>query len=266
MMDINELRGRVTKFCHSQIRQQQLPNWWREPLLATANADERFDILPQIAATNHLLPSELLDSCRTVMVFFIPFTEELSNGNIDGKFPSDDWGLALSRTNDLLQCISEFIRDLFEQFGYKSELTPVTYNFDPDSLMARWSHKHLAHLTGLGRFGVNAQLITPAGCAGRLGSLVTEADFGNHPLVEEKELCLHKAGDDCLKCMQTCPVKAVTLKGIDRNRCNQRLQINRKRFASKPDMRDDIEVCAKCVSGMPCGLQAPIHNDRSIDR
>lgn len=256
-MNIHELRTCVVDDCRNQVRQRQLPDWWRDPLLVTADADERFNVLPKVAATNHMLPSELLASCQTVVVFFIPFSDTLSNGNIDGKFPSDGWGISLSLTNDLIQHASEFIKDLLDQHGFKSKLTPATYNFDPDSLTARWSHKHLGHLCGLGRFGVNAQLITPAGCAGRLGSLVTEAPLGNHPLVEDKELCLHKAGQDCLKCMHTCPVKAITLDGIDRHRCNQRLQINLKRFAAMPDMRDDMEVCAKCVSGMPCDLQAP---------
>ncbi|MGW8193971.1 MAG: epoxyqueuosine reductase [Desulforhopalus sp.] len=256
-VDITNLRLCVTEFCRGQIRQQQLPNWWRDPVLATADADERFAILPQIAAPNHLLPSELLISCRTVVVFFIPFTEELSDSNIDGKFPSDDWGRSLAITNALLQDISVFMRTLFAHSGYQSELTPATYNYDPDSFTARWSHKHLGYLTGLGRFGINAQLITPAGCAGRLGSLVTEAPLGNNPLVEKEELCLHKNGDECLLCIQSCPVQAVTLKGIDRHACNQRLQINRKRFSAKTSMRDDVEVCAKCVSGMPCSLRAP---------
>jgi epoxyqueuosine reductase QueG len=256
-MNIHELRTGVADYCREQIRQRQLPDWWRDPLLATAEADDRFDVLSQIAASNHMRPAELMNACRTVVVFFIPFSATLSNGNIEGKFPSDGWGLSLSLTNDLIERISEFIRHRLEQDGYQSELTPATYNFDPDSLSARWSHKHLAHLCGLGRFGTNAQLITPAGCAGRLGSLVTEAPLGNHPLVEAKALCLHKVGQDCLKCLQTWPVQAITLHGIDRHRCNQRLQINRKRFAAKPDMREDIEVCAKCVSGMPCDLQAP---------
>ncbi len=257
-MDIHQLRHSIVEFCRRQIRQSNLPDWWRSPLLVSANADQRFNVLPKIAAGNHMLPDDLLPSCRTVVVFFIPFSDNLSNGNIDGKFPSDQWGLSLSLTNDLIQLTSEFISHRLEQCGYKSALTPATYNFDPVSLTARWSHKHLAHFSGLGRFGVNAQLITPAGCAGRLGSLVTEAPLGDHPLVEDKALCLHKAGQDCLKCLHRCPVKAIGLNGIDRRRCNQRLQINRKRFAAKPNMRDDIEVCAKCVSGMPCDLQAPL--------
>jgi epoxyqueuosine reductase QueG len=86
----------------------------------------------------------------------------------------------------------------------------------------------VGHLSGLGRFGVNAQLITPEGCAGRLGSLVTEADFGDHPLMGDTEPCLYKRGEDCLKCMEVCPVKAVTLEGIDRTRCYKRLKAAQK--------------------------------------
>ena len=108
-MNIHELRTCVVDYCRNQIRQGQLPDWWRDPLLVTADADERFNVLPKVAATNHMLPSELLASCRTVVVFFIPFSKTLANGNIDGKFPSDGWGLSLSLTNDLIQHTSEFI-------------------------------------------------------------------------------------------------------------------------------------------------------------
>ncbi len=263
-MEINTLRELVTGFCQKRIKQKQLPRWWRDPILVTAKADERFSILPKIAASNHYLPKDLLGSCRTVVVFFIPFTPELANGNIEGKFPSNEWGQSLSFTNNLIQDISEFIQDYFAGYGYRSELTPATYNFDPESLTARWSHKHLAHISGLGRFGMNAQMITPLGSAGRLGSLVTQAKMGNNPLVTVNELCLNKAGHDCLKCMHNCPVQAVTLKGIDRHRCNRRLQANRKKFAAKPNMSDDIEVCAKCVSGMPCSLKSPLQCEALI--
>lgn len=258
-MDIQNIRTRIVEFCRSQIKAKGLPDWWRDPILATAGADERFDILPDVAANNHMLPRDLLPSCKTVVVFFIPFTPEITNGNIEGKFASEAWGRSLSLTNDLILDISEFLRDLFLKSGYHSGLTPATYNFDPDSLTARWSHKHLAHITGLGRFGINAQMITPSGCSGRLGSLVTEADLGDHPMVTVDHLCLHKAGRNCLKCIQTCPVKAVSINGIDRHRCNQRLQVNLKRFAARTDMRDDVEVCAKCVAGMPCSLTSPLN-------
>lgn len=257
-MNAEELKKSVIEFCHKQIQIKQLLAWWRDPILVTAKADERFDILPDIAADNHMVPRELLPSCKTVIVFFIPFTAELTTGNIEGKFASEAWGRSLSETNDLIQDISEYIKASLLEKGYLSELTPATYNFDPESLTARWSHKHLAHVAGLGRFGINAQMITPAGCSGRLGSLVTEADLGNNPLVTVEHLCLHKAGQNCAECIKNCPVQGVSFEGIDRLRCNKRLQVNLKRFAAMPGMRDDVEVCAKCVAGMPCSLTSPV--------
>ena len=257
-MDTHTLRNRVTIFFRRSIEQKRLPNWWRDPLLATAEADDRFDILPQIAAKNHLLPRDLLSTCRSVVVFFLPFHPDVSEDNIRGAFAGDAWGTALTPTNKLIESIGAFIRGTLSEEGYASELTPATYHFNAKAFTARWSHKHLAHIAGLGRFGVNAQLITPSGCAGRLGSLVTNAPLGNHPLVGKEELCLHKAGYECLRCVQACPVRAIEPDGILRPRCNQRLQVNRKRFAARPDMAKDMEVCAKCVSGMPCSLRAPI--------
>ena len=89
-MDIETLRISVVDFCRNQIEKKQLPSWWRDPILAAAPADKRFDILPEIAADNHMLPRDLLPSCNTVIVFFIPFTPEITNGNIEGKFASDE--------------------------------------------------------------------------------------------------------------------------------------------------------------------------------
>ena len=44
----------------------------------------------------------------------------------------------------------ELAKKLLAEAGYRSELTPTTHNFDEEKLMARWSHKHLGHLAGLG--------------------------------------------------------------------------------------------------------------------
>lgn len=234
-------------------------NWWRKPLLATAEADDRFLILPDIASDEHLLPWELLPSAKTVLVFFIPFVRELIDENDSGKFPCRNWGLAYEATNDLINDLAARIKDYLAKLGYKSTLTPATHNFDEIKLTAKWSHKHLAHITGLGRFGVNAQLITPSGCAGRLGSLVTEADLGNNPVVESNsnissELCLYKAGKKCLECLKRCPVGALNEKGIDRKRCFTRLKVNVNHTSALYGLRKSTHVCGKCVVNLPCSV------------
>ena len=235
-------------------------NWWRQPLLVTARADDRFQILPKIASDEHMLPWELLPPVKTVIVFFIPFIRKLLDENSPGKFPCRNWGLAYEGTNDLIGVIAESIKDYLAERGYTSALTPATHNFDAIKLVARWSHKHLAYISGLGRFGVNAQLITPSGCAGRLGSLVTDADLGDSSLVESRELCLHKAGEECLKCLKQCPVGALNQKGIDRQRCYTRLKLNLKQTKALAGLKETTHVCGKCVTNLPCSFH-PMERD-----
>lgn len=252
---VSHLREFIRDFVDAAPDAGGTPRWWRSPLLVTAGADARFDALPRIAAPDHLLPADLLGTARSVIVYFLPFTRELVMENSHGKFPVRNWGLAYNDTNELIGRINREIASLLERHGFQSAVTPPTANFDKVSLMSRWSHKHLGHLSGLGRFGINAQLITPEGCAGRLGSLVTEAGLGDHPLMGDTEPCRYKRGKDCLKCVEVCPVKAVTVDGIDRARCYQRIKAAQK-AEHLADLPEYTETCGKCQALLPCSFSA----------
>jgi epoxyqueuosine reductase len=223
-------------------------DWWQKPLLATAVVDARFDVLPQVAAEDHLLPADLLPGARAVVVFFVPFKESLLAANTGGDRPVRDWAQAYTDTNGMLGELSQILAAALEDRGYESAVMPATKNFDPSKLMARWSHKHLAHLAGLGRFGHNRQIITPVGCAGRLNSFVTEAPLPDRPLTDQDEHCLYKSGQECLKCVARCPVQALTEDEFFRKRCWARLLQNAKEW---PDL-DKAHVCGKCVADLPC--------------
>lgn len=251
-MRAEDLRRIVEAFVSSYPARAKVGNWWRKPLLATAQVDDRFHILPKIASDEHLLPGDLLPSAKTLIVFFVPFVKALIDENSPGKFPCRNWGVAYEATNALIGLVAEEIREQLAVHSYNSALTPATHNFDEVKLISRWSHKHLAYLSGLGRFGVNAQLITPSGCAGRLGSLVTEAELGNNSLVQSQELCLHKANKECLKCLKRCPVGAVREEGIDRQRCWTRLRLNLKKTEALAGLQETTHVCGKCVVDLPC--------------
>jgi len=233
-------------------------NIWRTPLSVTAKADNRFDILPEIAAPDHVLPKDLLGSAKSVIVFFVPFTKELAKKNHKGKIPCRNWGLAYESTNMLINNLCQEINIFLKNAGYRSVLIPSTHNFDVKTLMARWSHKHLGFIAGLGRFGVNAQFITPSGCAGRLGSLVTEAELGDSPLVSEKELCLYKNGHKCLVCVKRCPVGAVSVEtGINRQKCWAQLNSNISNTEELSGLEQTTQVCGKCQVSLPCSLKIP---------
>lgn len=252
-VNITELRQEMERYVSEYPEKNKVRSWWRAPLLTTARADKRFEILPQIATANHLLPKDLMPSVRTVIVFFIPFKAWLSKENHPGKYPCPNWGIAYEDTNQLIENVCENLYCFLKGKGYDAVLTPVT---DEQMFLARWSHKHLGYVTGLGRFGVNAQLITTSGCAGRMGSLVTNADIGDHALVTKEELCLYKVKGECLQCVARCPVKAVKVEGIDRQLCNKRLKFNRDHRISL-NLGERSHGCAKCQVNLPCSLQAP---------
>jgi epoxyqueuosine reductase QueG len=162
------------------------------------------------------------------------------------------------QTNDLIHRLSRSLADLLERRGFRCAPTPATHNFDETKLMARWSHKHLGHLANLGRFGTHHMLITPAGCAGRLGSLVTEAELGDHPLIETREACLLKAGKACGLCIEACPVAALNINGFERRSCWERLKDNRARLDALADLPESTHVCGKCAAMMPCSFGNPV--------
>jgi epoxyqueuosine reductase QueG len=232
--------------------------WWRTPFMVTARADERFEILPKVVFEEHWQPRDLLPTAESVIVFFIPFNEELVKENKKGDRPCRNWGVAYVQTNDLIGRVSQALEEFLRRHGFKSGLTPATHNFDEVKLMARWSHKHLGYLAGLGRFGTHRMLITPAGCTGRLGSLVTEAELEDAPLIETQEACLLKAGHKCGKCIEVCPVSALSEKDFDRQGCWKRLKENRSTLEGFFDLPESTHVCGKCAALMPCSFKNPV--------
>ncbi|MEJ2154312.1 MAG: hypothetical protein P8X96_03180 [Desulfobacteraceae bacterium] len=231
---------------------------WRAPVMASARADERFRRIREITVPDHALPQDLLAEAKSVFVWFVPFKRHIQMDNTRGRRPALSWGRAYLSTNEMIERTGRAIKALIEDAGGKVALTPSTHNFDKERLVSLWSHKHLGHLIGLGRYGTNCQLITPVGCSGRMGSLVTDLDLGDRPLVTVDALCLLKAGKKCGKCIKACPVDALAEDGMDRAVCYARLQENYQMLMEPDGLPDSTEVCAKCQVGMPCSFNSPL--------
>jgi ferredoxin len=117
--------------------------------------------------------------------------------------------MAYVETNRLLASIGERLVATLAAHGVRAVGRGATHVFDKQRLMAKWSHKSIACITGLGSFGLHSLVITDAGCAGRFGSVVIDVDPGVSP-APERTRCLYFHNGSCGLCVTRCPVSALS--------------------------------------------------------
>jgi epoxyqueuosine reductase QueG len=248
------VRSEVERFVTHHQQAHRVITRWRKPLVGFASAaDPLFDQLEQVVAPTHLLPGDLLDNARTVVVFFIPFERSVAASNVEGLLASREWATAYIETNALIRAINEHMKRYFETRGYAAAMTPPTHNFDPQRLISDWSHRHIAYIAGLGRFGVNNMLITASGCCGRFGSFVTDAAVAPDSGMLA-ETCLYRHDGSCLRCVERCQIGALSVDRFDRHRCYEMCLQNEAAFREI----GQADVCGKCLVGLPCSFTNPV--------
>ncbi len=235
----------VEDILSAAVREHRGATRYRKPLVGFAAADDPAFRRLQEAVPGHLMPEELLPGARTVVVYFLPFDAAVVEANAAAHPYAEEWAVAYQETNRLLEEIARQLCAVLEQRGYRAVWQPPTHRFDPQTLTARWSHKSAGYIAGLGVFGRHRMLITPAGCAGRLGSIITDACIS--PTPRARVSC---AEDDCNACVQICPVGAIGADRFDRHACRRWLLANAAAGA---------QVCGKCATG-PCGVLEPDEN------
>jgi len=243
----------IRKLISDRVATASTVTSYRTPLVAFARADDPgFDELPR-RIPGHLHPRDLLPGARSgaqsVCAFFLPFTPQIVRSNARGELASEEWARAYVETNALLADICAMLEDELGQRGIHAAWEPPTHNFDPVRLVSAWSHKSVAALAGLGQFGHHHMLITRAGCAGRLGSVVLDVEVAvaeDGSTGNAATLCTYDQG--CRECIRRCPVGALTEEGLDRARCYARCLENDARW---PQWTAD--VCGKCATG-PCAI------------
>ena len=247
----------IKEFTTEYAQKEDVVSEWKEPLTAYADAaDPLFKKLKEVISPTHQLPTELLSDAETVITFFLPFADNINKSNIEGSLSSRKWAKAYLETNQLVMEINKHIKKILNKHGYNSTVIAATHNFKEDELISDWSHRHAAYIAGLGTFGINNMLITTKGCAGRIGSIVTNLKL--QPTERPKEeFCLYKYNSSCKACVKRCIVDALSENSADFARfdCYDICLKN-------DDYHQDLgltDVCGKCCVDLPCTAENPVN-------
>ncbi|MBZ9686864.1 epoxyqueuosine reductase [Clostridium estertheticum] len=244
----------IKQFVKNYSETRDVQTKWKEPLVAYSDAmDNMFYDLKDVVSPSHALPKDFLPDAKTVVAYFIPFDEEVVKSNIEGKKSSQIWAKAYIETNQLILDLNTFIKNELQKSGYESTIIPATHNFDEKKLISDWSHRHVAFIAGLGKFGLNNMLITEKGCCGRVGSFITNLKI--EPTKRKNgENCLYKHMSICKKCVDRCVNNALKVDCFDRHKCYEMCLYNAE-FHSDIGLAD---VCGKCLVNIPCSAINPV--------
>jgi len=256
----NEMRSLIKEQIDGMVRDAHTITKYRRVLIGFADAlDPDFLRLRTFINQFHRLPTDILPGARTVASFFIPFTKEIVVANGEHPFVAEEWAIAYSETNRLIDEICSSLATRLGREDVKAKWEPPTYNFDKERMASYWSHKSVAKIAGLGSFGLNQMLITDSGCAGRFGSIVIDASITPTPK-SKIERCLYLVDKSCVSCVERCPNHALTIARLDKHKCYQRCLEADKAYAYLAESRGlpgPFDVCGKCSIG-PCSLKNPV--------
>jgi epoxyqueuosine reductase len=126
------------------------------------------------------------------------------------------------------------------------------------SYASSWSERHAAHAAGLGTFGLCDGLITAKGKAMRVGSVVARISIEPtpRPYSDHRAYCLYFDNGTCGKCIDRCPVRAITEAGHDKEKCRQHLA--RSREYVKKTYKFEGYGCGLCQVAVPCEAGIPV--------
>ncbi len=213
-------------------------------------------------------PSEWLPGARTVVSFFLPFTKEVKRSNRkqsdtphEPGIPqrcSAEWLHGRIEGQIFLNKVTDYMQSLLEKEGFET-ICPATSGklrmITP--YISTWSERHAAYAAGLGTFGLSKGLITEKGMAGRLGSVITNAEFrvSTRPYSDPFEYCTM-----CGACMAKCPVGAIDKArgcalGKDQTVCGP--YVSGSRLPPHGPNQRIYYGCGKCQSGVPCESDIP---------
>lgn len=201
--------------------------------------------------------SDFADRYRSAIIFSVPYGKQLTLESYTEQDFEDGIQAARARLEGILPQLEALL-----DANCASHWAPPVAQESEIELRAPFSFKYAATRAGLGWYGKNDVIITERyGPRGRLSAVLTDA-----PLEYAQPVVESRCPDDCRKCVDICPCKA--LKGVKWSAGKQRADLidyhrcNRMRSAFIPRLGRK-SACGLCLAACPFGTGN--HGDKSLD-
>lgn len=200
----------------------------------------------------------------TVISWVLPQRETVRKANQRSKeYPSEEWARVRVFGEEFNTALRRHIVQSLKDADHAAIAPVLTPNWTTlvsqrFSYASSWSERHAAYAAGLGTFGLCDGLITAAGKAMRAGSVVAKISVPPtpRPYTHHRAYCLFYAEGNCGRCIDRCPVRAITEAGHDKEKCRQHL------VRTREYVRDTYNFqgygCGLCQVGVPCEAGIPV--------
>jgi ferredoxin len=177
-------------------------------------------------------------------------------------FPSESWTRARIFGEEVNAKLRKHVVDTLQASGIEA-VAPMLFSewgtrlSDRFGFASTWSERHAAHASGLGTFGLCDGLITPRGKAMRAGSVVARVHIPPtpRPYKDHRAYCLFFSQGTCGKCIDQCPIRAISRSGHDKVKCKSFLDMTRNYVLSHHGFEG--YGCGFCQVGVPCESKIP---------
>ncbi len=222
---------------------------YQEPVIVYHDAkDPAFDTFFRMGICRH--PAEIYRPGNTLVLFFLPYREDIVESNRGGTATSDQWLTAYKKGTGLIMRINRAIRNTLESRGRLVSCLNTPIDWNEKKAAEEWSFKLASYLAGMGEFSTAGSFVTAKGFGGRFSGIITD-----EVLYEEKpQMCtpeeyeamiagIKKAtlyeGTPSDECIAACPCGAISKDGIDRFKCQQHCKTLNEYVPS-------ADACGKC--------------------
>lgn len=241
---------------------------WAEPLVGfSSGADPLYDFYKEDIGDFYLMPDEFMEYAHgkkydrrnlTIISWILPQTDATkADHRKETHFPSERWARSRILGEQVNTKLRRSLIEKLKEVGYDAvapQLSPIWKGERSEkySFASSWSERHAAYAAGLGTFGLSDGLITEKGKAMRTGSVIVDAIIDPTSRINKhhNESCLFIMDGTCGKCIDRCPIGAISEKGHDKELCNKYVSMTRQYVPRHYDF--DGYGCGFCQTGVPC--------------